>query len=571
MAINPENTVIGIIGGRGKMGKYFTRLFQDAGYKIIVSDHKTKLTNQQLIQKADVIIISVPIALTQQVIRRIAPHLNKNQTLIDLTSIKEMPVKEMLKSKAQVVGLHPMFGPTNPLKGQTIIAHPARGKTYYNWITKFLKDRGATVVQMKPKEHDTIMGVVQGMVHFADVAFGDALKEMKIPAKKYLQFASPASELKIAFVGRILSHDPNLYASIQQENPQALKAIKQYARSIDKLLKIDQKKDQKAFKKYFESAGNALKSYKATAKDDTNYLIHAILQRRQRAQEIQSSRHTPKTGDIAVLGPENTFSDLAAKQIAAPNEKIVYTSSIHQAFDAVEKGIVKKAVVPIENMLNGSVRETFDELFSRNVYIAAKVNQPILHALVALPGVQRKDINTVKSHPQAIQQCSEFLKKNYPHIRKSPTTSTIQAFQTIVGENDRSGAAIIPLEVAKQLPCTILAKNIGDRQDNQTTFAVIQKGRANAPKTAAQAETAITFAFSKNQPGSLNAVFQEFANANINLSRIESRPSKKLFGEYVFFLDFEGSPADAKAKKVLANIKKKVKTLKILGTYAKSH
>ncbi len=571
MAINSENTAIGIIGGRGKMGKYFARLFQDAGYKVVVSDHKTPLSNKELVQKTNVIFISVPITKTQEVIRSIAKHVNKESVIVDLTSIKEMPVKEMLKSKAQVIGLHPMFGPTNPIQGQTIIAHPARGKTYYTWLKKFLEDRGANVLQMNPKEHDKIMGVVQGMVHFADVAFGHALKELKIPAKKYLQFASPASELKIAFVGRILSHDPNLYASIQQENPEAFKAMKQYTRSIEKLLEIDKKKDQQAFKKYFESAGAALKTYKKTAKDDTNYLIHAILQRRQRAQEIQESKHTPKTGDIAVLGPENTFSDLAAKQIAQDGETVLYVASIHQAFEAVEKGNVKKAVVPIENMLNGSVRETFDELFLCDVHIASKVNQPILHALVALPGTKKSDIDTIKSHPQAIQQCSAFLQKNYPNARRVPTTSTIQAYKTIAGENDRGGAAIIPLEVAKKLSCTILAKNIGDRKDNQTTFAIIQKGKAAIPQMSGPTETAITFAFSKNQPGSLNAVFQEFAKANINLSRIESRPSKKLFGEYVFFLDFEGSPANAKAQRALTNIKKKVKTLKILGTYIKSH
>lgn len=571
MAINSANTVIGIIGGRGKMGKYFVRLFQDAGYKVLVSDHKTKLSNKELAQKADVVIVSVPISATKQVIRTIVPHVRKEAAIADLTSIKEMPVKEMLKGKSQVIGLHPMFGPTNPLQGQTVIAHAARGKAYYAWLTKFLKDRGANVVQMKPKEHDTIMGVVQGMVHFADVAFGHALKELKIPAKKYLQFASPASELKIAFVGRILSHDPQLYASIQQENPMALKAIKQYAKSIEKLLKIDQKKDQQAFKKYFESAMNALKTYKKTAKDDTNYLIHAILQRRQRSQEMKTSKSAPKTGDIAVLGPQNTFSDLAAKHIASEKEKILYVSSIHQAFEVVEEGSAKKAVVPIENMLNGSVRETFDELFQRNVHIVTKINQPILHALVALPGVKKSDINTIKSHPQAIQQCAQFLQKNYPHARKVSTASTVQAYKTIAGENDRSGAAIIPLEVAKTIPCTILAKNIGDRKDNQTTFAVIQKGKAGALKVNGSPETAITFTFSKNRPGSLNDVFQEFAKANINLSRIESRPSKKLFGEYVFFLDFEGAPADTEAKQVLTNVKKKVKTLKILGTYAKPH
>lgn len=570
-----QHHIIGIIGGKGKMGAYFARLFKDAGYKVLIADRgtrltNTRLTNKELAQKADVVIISVPISATRAVMKEVVPHVKKSGVIVDLTSIKEIPVKEMLKGESQVIGLHPMFGPTNPLAGQTIIACPARGKTHYQWLKKFLTERGAKVVEMTPREHDKTMAIVQGMVHFADIAFAHALKELKVPVKKYLQFASPASELKIAFAGRILAQNPQLYASIELENPQALRAIMQYAKSIQKLAVINQKKDSKAFEKYFTSAGRALKTYKSAAQSDTNYLIHAILQRRRRAREVGKKNKASQKSDIAVLGPAKTFSDIAAQTYAKPDKTIMRVASIHAVFEALEEERAKTGIVPIENMLNGTVRETYDELFHRDMSITTKINIPIHHALVALPGVKKSDIDTITSHPQAIAQCSSYLQKNFPQARRKAAPSTIQAFETMQGEDDRGSAAIVPQQIARQLACDVIAPNIGDRKDNQTTFAVIQKGKALPPqKNQEPQETSLAFAFAQNKPGSLSGVFQEFARANINLSRIESRPSKTVFGEYVFFLDFEASPVDPAAKKALTNIKKMVKMLKILGTYTK--
>jgi len=588
MKTDINKPIIGIIGGRGKMGAYFAELFRKLDYKVLVSDKRTKLTNTELAKKADVVIVSVPIDKTEDVINSVASLVKKEGLIMDLTSLKEFPVRAMLKSQAAVIGLHPMFSHTNPLPGQTVVACPERGRKWFPWIKQILKNGGARVVVLKPKKHDQIMAVVQALVHFADIAFGHTIKDLKLPIKEYLNYASPASELKIAFVGRLLAQDPTLYASIQQFNPHAIKALKTYLNNIEKLLKIDQKKSLKSFTSYFNEAGESIKTYQHTAFSDTNYLISKILSRRQRHADVEgmakkASKLRKKKADIAVLGPINTFSDIAAKKyessLGTPLSK-AYAGSIYDIFEMVENGHVKYGIVPLENLLNGTVRETFDELLRANVHIINKISLDIRHALVALPKVDKKNLDTIASHGQAIQQCRNFLKKNFPHARRIATPSTIAAYEAIISEKDLHTAAIIPEQVANELNCNILASNIGDKTENRTTFVIIKRGKTpqNAPRKSASNKpgkgtkkqrygTSIAFYFGKDKPGTLFKVFEDFAKEKINLTRIESRPSRKDLGNYIFYLDFEESLYSAKTRKVLKKMLTKVAKIKVLGTY----
>jgi prephenate dehydrogenase len=565
---------IGIIGGKGRMGTYFANIFKKAGYLVLVSDQHTRLTNKELARKADVVIVSVPIDKTQQVIEEIAPLLKKNQLLMDLTSLKEAPVKTMLKSKAFVIGLHPMFSDQNSLPGQTVIACPARAGKWTHWIKKILTSQGAKVRLMKPAEHDKIMATVQSLVHFSDIALGDTLRELKIPLKKCLEFSTPSSELKIAFSARILAQDANLYGNIQLMNPHSGKVIRAYLNSITKLSDINRQNSLKKFTRYFEEAGKSYKDYKQKAFSDTNYLIHAILERRKRIAEVTSLKKGYDIKkivagcDLAVLGPPNTFTDIAAqKHLPRKKVKIGYLKTIPEIFAAVEKDYVKQGIIPVENLLHGSIRETFDELYTRKVHITRKILVPIKHALVALNGVKKNEIDTIFSHPQAISQCKKFLDQNFGTARKISLSSTMAAYEKIKGENDRHSAAIIPEETAKALNINIIAKDIADHQKNQTHFLVIEKGLYKISEFSGKNETMIGFEFSKDQPGQLFDTFSLFAGEKINLSRIESRPSKDVLGTYIFYLDLIGHPADPKVKKTLKLLERKTSKIKILGTY----
>lgn len=573
-----EQKTVGIIGGRGLMGAYFAAIFKKAGYKILITGRKTKLTNNQLVQTSDIVIVSVPIDATIKVIREVTPLMKKDQLLMDLTSLKQEPVKAMLKSKARVIGLHPMFSDTNSLPGQTVIACPVRPGFWMPKIKKILTDRGAKVKIMDAKEHDETMAIVQSLVHFADIAFGQTLNEVKIPAAKYLSFASPASELKIAFAGRLLAQNPNLYGNIQLQNPHSLKILKKYVKSINDLLDINEKKDIKAFEKYFAKAGKKLETYKKKAFDDTNYLINAILERRRRNQEVldikteqKNLKERTKDYSCVTLGPINTFSDIAAQNVIKDPGKITYLRSITEIFEAVEKGYVKCGVVPVENLLNGSVRETFDELYTRKVHISEKIIIPIQHALVALDQVNKKEIDTIMSHPQALGQCKKYLGKNFKHVRLVAVSSTMAGYEKIKGENDRHSASIIPAPTALKLNCNIISDRIADHSSNQTSFLVIKKGlyKETKAKRNINYETMMGFHFPGDKPGLLQYVFKLFSDQKINLSRIESRPAPDDIGNYIFFMDFKAHPSSARVKKVLKQLSKKTMNIKILGVNRK--
>ena len=553
--------VIGIIGGEGSMGRLFADFFRSQNLHVLISDKKTKLKNRELAKSADIVIVSVPIENTLKVINEISPHLRKNALLTDLTSLKEKQVKAMLKSHSEVLGMHPMFGSGNTLSGQTIIFCPTKksGKRTA-WLKNLFEKNNVKIETLTPHEHDQIMNVAQGLVHFVEITFADALRRLKMSPKKLLKYTGKASELKLMLAARLLAQDPNLYAHIQIDNPQALNSLKAYQQSIQTLIKIISKKDLKSFTRYFERSKKFLGSYANEAYDESSYLIDQLIIHRQ--TETSSKTSKPLNTALATLGPSGTYSDLAAEKYA-PSLPRHYARDIAEIFALVASRRVKEGIVPAENKLHGTVRETLDSLFTHKVHIAASISLPINHCLATIP--QSKKITKIISHNQALAQCKKHLDKQFPHAERIAISSTASAISRL----NQTTAAILPLETAHHHNLKILAKNIADNPDNSTTFYVLKNG-LYTPSTHVQknsSKTSIIFYFSKDSPGSLSSVFQEFAAAKINLSRIESRPTKARFGEYIFYLDLDGTPRQPHVKKALASVTKKVAGLKILGVY----
>lgn len=272
---------------------------------------------------------------------------------------------------------------------------------------------------------------------------------------------------------------------------------------------------------------------------------------------------------IAVLGPKKTYTDAAAskyEKIFKKRFERIYFSTIAEVFEAVEKGKVEKGIVPLENFLHGSVRETFDQLFCSRVQISQKIRLPIQHVLGLFPKAALKTVRCVFSHDQALHQCNLYLRKYLPKAERIAYSSTTAALEAMLKTKDPSIAAILPLEAAKFAGLKII-KDVQDQKQNHTIFVVIERGSVLRKLSKGQKyETSIAFHFlNQDRPGSLFSVFKDFAEANVNLTRIESRPSKKEYGDYVFFLDFIGHPEDSRIKKVLKKVWAKTK-LKILGT-----
>jgi len=279
--IYQKKVKVGIIGGTGQMGQFFKNFFEQNDCEVMVSSRKTKLKPKDCAKKSDVVLVSVPIDATVDVIKKITPHINKNSLLIDTTSIKKSPVNAMLRySKCEVIGMHPVFGPNvNSLKKQTIVLCPARTQKWLSWIVDVFEKNGAKIKLTTPEKHDKMMSVIQGLNHFSTLSVAHAMKELGISIEESLEFTSPIYKLRMATVGRILNQDPNLYANIEIMNPENKKALSAYIDSCKKLQKIVETKDTKGFLEYFNECSEFFGAFKKEAEELSEHLIEQMVKR----------------------------------------------------------------------------------------------------------------------------------------------------------------------------------------------------------------------------------------------------------------------------------------------------
>lgn len=234
---------------------------------------------------------------------------------------------------------------------------------------------------------------------------------------------------------------------------------------------------------------------------------------------------------------------------------------------AVESGMADAGVVAIENLINGSVQETLDILIHETtLQIQAELLLPIEHNLVAQPGTRADQVKVIFSHPQALGQCRKFLERCFPKAQAEAALSTTEAVQLAM-RRDGDAAAIATERAAQLEGAEIIARHIQDSDSNVTRFLML--GRGHRASTGRD-RTSIAFTFAEDRPGALASVLVAFAEAGINCTKIESRPTKATFGEYVFLIDFEGHQDDAKCRAVLDKIRPLCAELKVFGSYPRA-
>jgi len=273
----------------------------------------------------------------------------------------------------------------------------------------------------------------------------------------------------------------------------------------------------------------------------------------------------PKT--VAYLGPEGTYTDEAC-YFYAPDEERIPFASLGLVTSALEDGKVDEAVVPIENSLGGTVIEIVDYLISsKNAQIKGEILLPIDHCLITRPGVQLSDIKVVISKQEALTQCREFLSTELRFAEQIPTASTASAVTDLKESDDRT-AAIGPRRSAELANLPILIQGIQDRQNNVTRFAVLG---SNGDTPVEGDKTSIAFDFDRpDAPGLVFGALSPFADRDINLLKIESRPTGKGMGNYIFLLDFEGHIDEPQVKEAIAELIKHTATFKVFGTYPRA-
>ncbi len=284
----------------------------------------------------------------------------------------------------------------------------------------------------------------------------------------------------------------------------------------------------------------------------------------QMLEEIYSlifsiSRSLQSKKRIAYLGPEGSYSHLAAFKTFRFDSILVPRPSIDSVIKEVISERVDFGIVPVENSTEGMINQTLDMMASSRLYVYREIMLPIVHHLMAK--VDISDITRLFSHPQAIAQCRDWINKNLPGVKIVDMASTSEA--AMAAAKHPSGAAIASEYTAKIYGLRILASKINDNPDNITRFWIISRHMA---KVQGKAKTSIIITL-ENVPGALYKAIGSFASEGINLTKIESRPSKKNPWEYLFFIDIEGNLDEEGVTKAIEDLKSCTKDIKILGSY----
>lgn len=267
---------------------------------------------------------------------------------------------------------------------------------------------------------------------------------------------------------------------------------------------------------------------------------------------------------IGYLGPCGTFSHEAAELYAQGQScTLMEFVSIQDVLYAVKDNVISEAIVPIENSLEGAVNVTLDVLAKEEgLYIKGELILPVSLNLVVRKGTLPEDITAIMSHPQPLGQAREYLNRCYPKAVQIEENSTSKAAQR-VSEGDGTYAAITSRTAAKINGLDVLAADIQDAANNHTRFVIISKEYS---KRTGCDKTSIVFS-TDNKPGSLYRVLDIFSLWDINMTRIESRPSKNALGQYIFFIDIDGHIEDQDVYDALTMIKRKTSFYRFIGSY----
>jgi len=270
----------------------------------------------------------------------------------------------------------------------------------------------------------------------------------------------------------------------------------------------------------------------------------------------------PSKKTVGYLGPPGTFGEQAAL-LYAPASELVPLPSNGAVVTAVATGVVDEGVAPIENSLEGAVNDTLDALvLHEEVMVRHELVLPVEQCLIAAPGTRLEDIEVVMSHPSALAQCRVYLESHLPNARLQAALSTAGAVAAAVVT---PGAAAIGTRRAAALHGgSLLATAVHDIKHNKTRFLVLARADAGA---TGDDKTSIAFTVAHDRPGTLIGVLRELAERQINLTRIESRPSREDLGIYIFLIDFQGHRTDATVADALAEVKERAHYFRLLGSY----
>lgn len=276
---------------------------------------------------------------------------------------------------------------------------------------------------------------------------------------------------------------------------------------------------------------------------------------------------------IAYLGPEHTNTHLAARTRFGARNRYAHAPTVDEVFHLIERRHADYGVVPIENSLGGAVTHTLDryiDFVDTPVRIHGEIDVPIRHCLILRPRTKLSDVGVIYSHPQAFEQCRPWLAKHLSRASRSETDSTAEAVQRVLHKkigvwssvwDVRERAAIAAPELAAEHQ--LKAIPIPQERENRTRFLVIALGE---PPKGSKNKTSLLLTL-KDRPGALHDALMPFKRYRINLTKIESRPSRRKAWEYLFFIDLEGHQSEPRVTRALKTLERSTSLLRVLGSY----
>jgi prephenate dehydratase len=278
-----------------------------------------------------------------------------------------------------------------------------------------------------------------------------------------------------------------------------------------------------------------------------------------------------KKSTYAFLGPVGTFTELALAQVKeAKTAKHLPVSTVNEAIEAVVSGKALRAIVPVENSIEGGVSATLDALANTtDIRIYGEYLVPVTFNLVARPGTKLSDVKVVSTHPTAYAQCRGWMQENIPTHSHLPATSTAAAAADLLSKDPIADAAIAAKSITDHYKLTVLAKNIGDNKNAQTRFIEIGLN-AKPTKRSGKDKTSVIVELPEDRPGALLEMLEQFAARGVNLSRIESRPIGDQLGRYRFNIDAQGHIDDEAMAEALMGLHRFSPKVTFLGSYPRA-
>lgn len=269
---------IGIIGGTGRTGSQFARLFAEKGFTINVTGTETSDRNAEVLRTCDIVIFAVPLNNSAEIMERECEGaVRTDQLILDVSSLKERQVKAMLRSKGEVIGMHPLFGPWTDPRGQTIIVCPARCRSEtVAALTELLEFLGMRVLRKTPQEHDRLMAVLQVLPHVKNLLVADVLRKLGADIAEIFETCTPAYELELNVVGRFLDDDPNLYGPIILDNPDTIPILEAFRSVLDECIAMSKAKDLQRFTERYKQLQEFFGPFAAEGRKTTEACIQLL-------------------------------------------------------------------------------------------------------------------------------------------------------------------------------------------------------------------------------------------------------------------------------------------------------